>query len=55
MNSQNSSDDVETKLAKDTTGNYKNWLLDELRQHKNHFEEFKGKMLPADEYEQCEI
>lgn len=42
--------DVEAQLLADTSGNYKKYLLNVLRQYKNQFEELNYKMISPDEY-----
>jgi hypothetical protein len=51
---QYSLQDVEAQLSADTSGDYKRYLLDVLRQYQKEFEVSKSKMLPAREYEQIE-
>jgi hypothetical protein len=51
---QYSLQDVEAQLSTDTSGNFRRYLLDVLRQYKEEFEVSKNKMLPVEEYELIE-
>ena len=46
--------DIEAQLSSDTSGSFKKYILDKLREHKDNCKESKSRAIPPDEYEQIE-